>query len=173
MKYFPVIFFLIWLYVACNRNPDPEPFLPDDYWGEASAEKNGELWVAHPACWIDLVNNTNINIQIDSFYSGSYLAESLTIVAIPPFPGTYKILKSGPLPHSYLDISDGDQQLGLYLISESDSTNQMTLDSYDTLSKEIKGTFNLTFLVEHRPYSYSPDTIRFRDGKFHGKLIKK
>jgi hypothetical protein len=69
---------------------------------------------------------------------------------------------------------DADQPLGGYHILESDSsTNVVSLTAYDTLSKEIKGTFNLSFIVSGRPYPSYPDTIRLKNGQFSGKIIKK
>jgi len=180
MKYFIYFFAAISILSACNKKADIEPVLPPNYWGEATAEKNGQLWSAHPGCWIDLVDKKSIVVELDSFFKGRrlyYLAESLIIAKIPPIPGTYKVERSfvdTAGTNSHFGFWDDDQPLGLYNILESDSaTNRVTLASYDTLTKEIKGSFNLTYIVVNRPYPHTPDTIRFRNGQFHGKLVKK
>ena len=177
-----LFFFLatIVLLNACNKKSDPEPVLPGNYWGEATGYKNGVLWSSYPACWIDLIDKNTITVELDSFYKGYrlyYARESLIISKIPPFPGTYKVEKfklNVTNVYSHLSFWDDDQLLGEYDILESDSnTNLVTLQSIDTLSKEIRGSFNLSYLVQHRPYPNAPDTIRFKNGMFHGKIIKK
>ena len=175
MKYF-FYFALISLFLACGKNQE-KPSLPENYWGEASAERNGKPWATNPVCWINIVNKTNVIIELDSFINNYYLKESLIIFDIPPFLGTYKVnkLTAAKDLNSSLSMWDADLSIGGYTLLESDSnTNRVTLTSYDTLSKEIKGTFNLTYIVvPPGPYPDYPDTIRFRNGKFHGKLIKK
>lgn len=178
MKYAFWALVIVAIYANCKKNePNTPPPLPSSFWGDASAQKNGKPWTANPSCWIDIVDKKTINIELDSFLNGYYLTETLFFEGVPPKTGTYKVLKwtfpkDGNL-NADLTYSDADLALGDYDILETDSTNYLTLSSYDTLSKEIKGSFNLTFIVHKRPYSNAPDTIRFRDGKFHGKLIKK
>ena len=169
--YFAFISFLL----ACGRDPE-KPSLPNDYWGEASAERNGKPWTTNPACWIDRNDNTNIVVQLDSFIDNYYLKESLIILGIPPSLGTYSVHKLTVAKdlNSSLSMWDADLPIGGYSLLESDSNNnQVTLSSYDTLSKEIKGTFNLTYIFVSKPFPNYPDTLRFRNGRFHGKIIKK
>lgn len=170
-NFFPFLFLATLL--SCTPTPE-KPSLPADYWGEASALRNGELWKANPACYISPRNKTNLIISIDSFIQNYYLKESLGIVDIPPVVGTYPIKTltgEESSPYSTLTMWDADLPLGEYRMLESDSlTNRFTLLSYDTLTKEITGAFNLSFLVSHLPYPSYPDTIRFKNGYFHGRL---
>ncbi len=180
MKYSICLLTAMIIFTACDKKTDVEPVLAEDYWGGASAEKDGEAWIAYPACWINLIDKKNIVIEIDSFAKGQrlyYLKESLVIDKIPPMSGTYQVEKSfvdtaGTNAHfSYWNY---DELLGIYNILESDSaTNRVTLASYDTLTKEIKGSFNLTFLAQTRSFPEAPDTVRFKNGTFHGKVVKK
>lgn len=165
------------LHTACT-DPDPaSPSLPDDYWGEASAQKNGQPWTANPSCFIDIIDEETINIALDSFSDGYYLKEGLYFREVFPEVKTYEVSKWSAVKDgktdAFLNYWSGDQSLGAYDILETDTTNRLTLELYDTLSKEIKGRFDLTFVVRKRPYPSAPDTIRFREGKFHGKLHKK
>jgi hypothetical protein len=110
----------------------------------------------------------------------NHLAEGLGFFAVPPTPGVYTVHKLiydvnvlEPLNSSFT-LWDDDQGLGGYDVLESDSaTNQIVLASYDTLSKEIQGTFNVTYIVHGDHLPNLPDIVRIKDGKFHGKLIKK
>jgi hypothetical protein len=161
-------------FTACGKSPEPVP-LPPDYWGEVSAERNGQLWTAHPACFIDLIDKTNLVISIDSFQTGAYLKESLSLYDIPPTPGTYRVYRREAANlkklNSALSTWESDTSTGLYQLVEADSnTNRVTLFSYDTISKEIKGSFNLTFWAKDKPFPSYPDTIRLKNGKFHGKI---
>ena len=172
MKNFVFCVFISFFLACCS---DPEkPSLPDDYWGEASAERNGKPWITNPACWIDRNDNTNIVVQLDSFIDSYYLKESLIILGIPPFLGTYKVHKATAAIelNSSLSMWDADFPIGGYILLEADSnTNLVTLASYDTLSKEVKGTFNLTYVFVSKPFPDYPDTLRFKNGKFHGKIL--
>lgn len=172
-----LLFFVLLCIFSCKKTPDivDVPLAPE-FWGEASAEINGRLWTAHPACFIDRIDKKSIEVHLDSFNHG-YLKEVLIMGFIPAHTGSYQVFKfdiNSTMLYSHLGFWKDDEDLGLYSILESDSSsNQVTLESYDTLSQEIKGSFNLTYIVEERPYSYSPDIIRFRNGKFHGRLVEK
>jgi hypothetical protein len=177
MKRLFFLFAILGCFNTCKKEPPPEPSLPDGFWGEASAEREGKLWKAYPSCWLDLIDKETIAIHLDSLHNKRYLTEILSFTHVPPIPGDYRVFPLDTTPaklHSSLSFWDEDQPLGLYQILDADSTNNwIALESYDTLSREIKGKFSLTFIVEHRPYPYSPDTVRFRNGRFHGKIVDK
>jgi len=91
--------------------------------------------------------------------------------------GTYPVLDNPPQLRDSVERAkyyylDQDVLYGVYKVLESDTTNAITISSYDSVSREIKGTFNVTFVPEHLPYPGAPDTIRFRNGQFHTKIIK-
>lgn len=172
MKFILLVYIIF--FTACEKSPEPVP-LPPDYWGEASAERNGQLWTAHPACRIDIIDHTNLIVELDSFQYGNYLKESLVLNGIPPMPGTYRVFRKEfstlTKLNSGLSLWESDQNVGLYELVEVDSnTNRVTLLSYDTISKEIKGSFNLAFWAKDKPSPSYPDTIRLKNGKFHGKI---
>lgn len=172
---------LFWILVAAVcfaacKDPKPEPTsLPEGFWGTASALQNGKPWAATPFCRIDLIDGETLTIQLDSFWHGDYLVEALDFYKIPPMSGTYDIFprNTDEKPRSDFHYWDYDVVLGSYKILETAKPNQLVIESYDTASEELKGTFDLVFLVSKRPYPTAPDTIRFREGKFHGRIHKK
>jgi hypothetical protein len=176
--YMKSLFSLFSLVAITSCAPTPEkPSLDEGYWGEASALRNGETWRTNPACWISQIDKTTLIVQLDSFIDKYYYKEGLIINGIPPQVGTYPVkkFKGNEINlHSVLSMWDYDLPLGGYHLLESDSnTNRVTLLSYDTLTRELTGSFNLSFLVSGRPYPSYPDTIRFTNGFFHGRLEKK
>ena len=68
---------------------------------------------------------------------------------------------------------EADLALGYYTVLESDSSSFVTLTSYDPVTKELRGTFDITFIVAHRPYAGAPDTLRVRNGVFHTRVRDK
>jgi len=119
MKYLILGLIVMNLCLSCKKHAEEPPPISADYWGEASALKNGKPWAAHPVCWND------------------------------------------------------DESLGGYDVLETEHTNQIVLEALDTISKELRGTFNLTYIIHGDHIPGWPDTVRLTDGKFHGKLIKK
>lgn len=178
MRHFILLFFIITLCNSCKKdqNNAVPTTQPPNYWGEASAEKNGLSWEANPVCKTDIIDSNTINIQLDSFVNGFFLKESLTFHAVPRAAGSYDVFKlSEPYDGktaAYLFYWEDDVPLGIYHLIEGDTINHLVLESFDSNTKELKGNFELTFLVEHRPYPTAPDTIRFTNGRFHGRLYK-
>jgi len=52
--------------------------------------------------------------------------------------------------------------------------NYFTLDSYDENTKDMKGTFNVTFVVtSYGDEKDFPDTLRLTEGRFQTRLLPK
>lgn len=68
---------------------------------------------------------------------------------------------------------DSDVALNSYYTVDSED-NYLQIDSYNAKTQEIKGTFQLTFAVRKNrsPGDPLPDTLRFRNGRFHTKIIR-
>jgi hypothetical protein len=71
---------------------------------------------------------------------------------------------------------DGIIVCTLYNVLEQDSLlNNITITSYDSATKEIKGTFEVSFLMDTTlNKSCNPgalDTVRVRNGEFHTKIF--
>ena len=103
--------------------------------------------------------------------------ESIEIHKIPFSSGTYPIVNTIPQDDDGLVGAgfwhvDQDVIYSSYKILESDSSSFVTLTSYDTISQEIRGHFDLTFIKDQaNPEFDFPDTIRFRNGAFHTKVF--
>ncbi len=158
---------------ACYRTPPPEDNSP--YWGTTEAIKNGTPWVGEPFSFVNINHGKGLEIIIDSVYTSGFRKESLSFSKVPFQPGKSPLVNTFPqtddgLAGAHYFILEDDIILGNYTVLESDSSSFITLTSYDSTSKELKGIFDITFIVDHRPNASYPDTIRFRNGRFHTRL---
>jgi hypothetical protein len=159
--------------VSCHKK---EPFIDNSpYWGELSLLKNNMKWVGKPFAEKDLLKG--FGLELDSLDIFGVRRESISFTKIPYKTGTFALNNTIPQNDDSLIgagyfIVDDDVSLGNYLVLESDSSSFITITSYDSLSNEIKGTFDATFIVEQKPDASYPDTVRFRNGVFHTKLIR-
>jgi hypothetical protein len=173
------IFFAILVAIglaSCDKTPESYP-LPSYYWGNASALLNGQNWIGHPFAGVHINNIKGFSININVLDgSNIYKLEELNFAQIPFVPGKYALHNPVPgvnddLTRGAYFILDDDVTLGNYIVLESDSSSFITLMSYDSLAKEVKGTFDVTFIVDHKARPDSPDTIRFKNGQFHTKFV--
>ena len=177
MKHF--LFLMLWATIFFSCKKDPVPVVePSPYWGESSATINGKAWAAWPSAWVNLIHKNNWFIVIDSFDRFNILRQGLTLKKVPFTPGIYPVVNAAPQLNDSLVGADftyweADLALGYYTVLESDSSSFVTLESYDPTTKELRGTFDLTFIVSHRPYTGAPDTLRVRNGRFHTKVRDK
>jgi len=68
--------------------------------------------------------------------------------------------------------SDGDVTIAYYLVSKK-SASYINIDSYEINTKEVKGTFDITFVADGtsaRTRAIYPDTIRFTGAKFTTRI---
>lgn len=173
MRYSLFCFLAITLYISCKKDP-PQPVEPSPFWGEASATINGKVWTAQPTAVVSFPHGHGWDIAIDSFEFG-ILREVLGIYKLPFTPGTYPVINTiaqvnDSLVGGGFSYWTGDQSDGRYTVLETDSSSFVTMQSYDSITKELRGTFDLTFIVFHRPYPAAPDTLRVRNGMFHTKV---
>lgn len=176
MKTLCKLLLLLFFITSCKKEPKISP--PNDpHWGEAMAGKNGILWTATPYAAANRNVGYGLDILIDSLDEYHLLRERLSFYKVPIIPGTYLVSNTLPqtndsLVGSALFYVDVDILYGVYDILEADSSSFITLISYDTVTKEIKGTFDVTFIASIKPYPGAPDTLRLRNGTFHTKVIK-
>lgn len=170
------LFALIVYFFSCKEEipPAEEAHV---YWGTINVEKNGTTWVASPSVSIHSKLRDRLNLSFTSFDMYGFKNEKCSIFKVPSYPGTYvlqntSIQENDSLIGSNYFFVDYDLILGYYNVLEADSSNFVTVLSYDTLSKEVKGTFDITFIVAQRPYAGAPDTIRLHNGVFHTKVLK-
>ncbi len=177
MKYTLFSLIGIALLISCKKDPAPVKE-PSKFWGEASATVNGEAWAAQPTAFVNLIYGNNWSIVTALFDQSGILRESLELTKVPFTPGTYPIVNSDPQINDSLVGADftyweDDLALGLYTVLESDSSSFVTVDSYDSTTRELRGKFDITFIVAHRPYPGALDTLRVRNGVFHTKVREK
>lgn len=160
---------------ACEKDPPWND--PDPHWGTVTALKEGKFWKATGfAEHLTAIPNT-LYMQLDSLSGGGNIVEKCAISKLPLKVGTYPIAKTA------ININDNkvganfyfkndDELLGYYETPDVDSSGFITLLSYDSVTQEIRGTFELTFIANHKPFGIGPDTLRLRNGSFHTKIIK-
>jgi hypothetical protein len=114
------------------------------------------------------------------YNSEGFLRQELLFIKIPTIPGHHKII---PYKLNYCDdrdpaygvlytsVSDGDVAGDQYQVLSTED-NYIDIEDYNAVSKEIKGTFQVTFTLESKGYGHNlPDTLRFTEGRFHTKII--
>ena len=157
------------LFIACKKDPEPSR-----YWGEATAIINGKPWTAHPIAWLSPVSGNNCLIEIDSIDQFAALRQGLDFFKVPFKPGTHPVVNSDSqvddtLVGADFYYLDYDVLYGNYKILEADSSSFVNLQSYDSITKELRGSFNLTFIATLKPAG-EPDTLRVRNGTFHTRV---
>ncbi|MFN0215891.1 MAG: hypothetical protein ACKVT2_16655 [Saprospiraceae bacterium] len=169
------IFLLALILTTCKKSNTEIPF-PSHYSGTATVEKNGMLWTAYPFAAVNPRVKNTLNIGLDSLDAFRTLWEKIALLTVPTVPGTYPVLTNDlqerdPIVGASLLYTEADLVYGYYGVLIADSSSFVTLLSYDTISREIIGTFELTMIAFNKPYPSAPDTIRLRNGKFNTKVL--
>ncbi len=159
---------------SCKKDKVKYPDFPEGRWGTAEAKRNGEDWAG--ACYsrFDAENPGFFGVNFGVYNNNYYYLGSLSFSNIPPQVGSYVVTKRVLWEYEgargYYSIFDIDVPLGDYNIINGAESNYIAIDSYDTVSREIKGRFEVTMLVNKRPSADAPDTVRFTQGTFHTRL---
>lgn len=171
----------------------PLPRLPN--WGYLTADMNGSDWsrtyknayqVTHGVVsYLDEPQGVFYGISSMLYTAEGYNRQHLAFENIPFLPqiGRHKLAscisyegcKSNDKPKVALFelLSDGDVAGDSYYTVDSED-NYIQIDSYNAKTEEIKGSFQLTLVGAGNPRSSSvlPDTLRFRNGRFHTRIIR-
>lgn len=179
MKSIYFLFLSLFFFISCGDDDlmPPVEEEPSPYWGEISALKNGEPWTASIYATINDTHGAEnwLHLIVSLFDETDIPREGLSFVKIPIGTGTYPVFfadiqeddgKAGAL-HSILDF---DVLLAAYYPIERDSTNVITISEYDEASGEVKGAFEVIFVVDWKSESSFPDTVRFTNGVFHTRI---
>lgn len=161
--------------LSCNK----EEIELDEYWGEASATKNGSDWMPLPHAGISNING-KLFVSCNTYSGEGYHRELLHLFKIPLIEGNYKIERTEVRDEDdkigakfFTSVDDGDVTGDIYYISDADSLNSVSITKIE--GDEVWGAFNLTMYrdttraVQHPNV---PDTLVFTDGKFHTKILK-
>ena len=165
--------------VACRE--DDEGMLRYENDGEAEVLLNGELWspqIARAATEECFENR--IGIVLEYYNDAGIRNKSLSIANIPLADARY-VIQDLPLTGQScsqdivyglfsLPIGDGDI-VGDYYTPIKDANNYITITSYDTRKREIRGTFEISLAYNElegygRKVLDAPDTVRFTEGEF-------
>ena len=139
--------------------------------GDTTALINGENW--------DGFNEMRPMSDMEGYFhipsatgdiGGSH--DRLRIFNLPYKEGKYIVYRTNGVNNdslvgaSYSTIIGGDQPSGSWSVPEmSDSSSYVEITFYDECSQKVEGIFNLTLVG-----GPEPDTIRFENGQFEGKI---
>lgn len=180
MKTYIKYFLFSVVLVSCRSEEEPS-LISGYYWGEASAFKNSEKWLPLVIGVSSYDDDGSFSISLnDTLYNQGLWIESLFISSLTAEVGRFEIHLSSDesnkvdlLTASF--ITRLDDVLGdVYEVDES-ATNFVEILTYDSLSKEVSGRFEVTFILsdDNEWTLDSPDTIRFTGGVFHTRILDK
>lgn len=180
-----VIIFSTFIFANCKKDSnEPE----GNYFGYAKATINGNIITYNKCAANFLINNTDsIGLSFER-WEGLILKEKIGFQKIYKnatnsqriYKYTYVNNQIEKLSSGYYTLrDDGDVLCDVYDVYETDSLqNFITITSYNTQTKEIRGTFQATYLIDSarlatigRCRATAPDTIRIRNGEFYTKFF--
>jgi hypothetical protein len=185
IKYSILLIFL--LFNSCKKEDELPKF---NTWGTLSVFYNGDnnyFKNQISGYKLNVCDNQIIGISMKRYNkSNPYFAtDSFIWGDIPTRKGFYKIkdlgqrLSCSEVPNTvevgtYYNINEGDTGIQQYtVLNTSKENNYLQIDEYNKETKEIKGRFQVTFVLKYLPkYRKSdPDTVRFTNGVFHTKVL--
>ena len=174
-----LVSFCIFIFAKCKKD------IPEEqYFGYAKAEINGTI-VNFNKVRGNLLYNLEDSLALNfEKWDGLILKEAISIQKIYKrtnlpqriYKYDYTAIRIEKLSSSYYTLrDDGDVLCDIYNVHEPDSLqNYITITSYNSQTKEIRGTFQATYLIDPtrskcRPGA--PDTIRIKNGEFNTKIF--
>lgn len=164
-------------------------------WGSASALVNKEKWGSIYPGFFQAIRaiggtygtaipcqNEYYMISIDLYNNNAFHRESFDFVKVPFTKGKHNItdfnfqcVVDEPVAYgSFWTLgNDGDVSQDNYDVLETED-NYIVIDFYNTNTQEVKGSFQVTFVINRRSAnnpSSLPDTLRFTNGIFHTKIL--
>jgi hypothetical protein len=190
-QFVKILILLIFSFCGCDFGryyPPTNPSL-----GTLRAKMNGQEWnetykhayqvvqcaIVPPSTALPC-NDDRLDLLSELYSPEGYLRQKLYFIKIPRLKGRYQIV-----PSVYLHCNEQDPVYGeLYTLNQDGDVvgdvyntlegadNYFQIDKIDNQTQEIKGSFQLTLVMEKRgDESRLPDTLRFTDGKFHAKIL--
>ena len=164
--------------VATTITPIPGAYSVN-YWGDISATRQG-VPLQNPR--IAAISRTPCNqhafdVTITEFDDDGDKLSSLTLFNIPK-----KATTSTRFKVDYQSLYCGSDTIGCTFTATSDQLpwgtykplagkdTQLVIQSFDTISGEIKGTFSVMMLPDRRQDASAPDILQIKNGKFLTKL---
>lgn len=187
MKYLSLCIFSISILLLTACDDFTLPRQPS--WGYLTANVNGKDWSKTYKNAYQIIQGWNDNNSIAESCSLISILNSpngagrqeLSFQNIPCKKGRYTIIKNSPDNNQYSGfvygafytlVSDGDVSGDTYRVLDTEEA-YLQIDEIITKTKEIKGTFQVTFVINQpRRHVALPDTLRFLNGRFHTKIIE-
>ncbi|GAB2606145.1 hypothetical protein GCM10027190_61980 [Spirosoma areae] len=151
----------------------------DQYWGEVSALRQGQpLQNARIAAASRApCTQHKFDLFITEFASNGEKLTSLTLLNVPKKPGVsvrfkvdYQSLYCGTdTIGSTFTATTEELPWGIYKPLNGVAT-WLSIESFDSLSGDIKGTFSITMIPDKRKKTTGPDTFQIKNGRFATKL---
>lgn len=166
------------IFIGCKKDPNKNL-----YFGTASAKFNGQSWTAGKVgCGIGITcPKGKLTFAFYVYNQQGFLREKLVFQAIPVGTGVYTLnpanfndpLCKDTVPYSsyFTHQDDGDVSLDSYNAIPS-LNNYFAIEDYNERTKELRGSFAVTFKIFTRQAPNSPDTIRVSNGSFNTKILE-
>lgn len=172
---------LIGLLLGCMGkpvSPTPPNAYSADYWGTVSAMRDGKP-LQNPRIWAATrtpCNDHAFDIFITEFNDRGQELITFSLANIPQRVGKLSQFRA-----DHKNLFCTTDTLGSTLITKiqagfvgtykpSQWGNQLIISSFNSVKKEIKGTFFLQMSVDERKTASAPDSIKINRGQFHTKL---
>lgn len=169
---------LIAITISCKKEKSE---LVGRYFGEITALKNNANWSTKYVS--GLVNypcfEGKLSVDFLTFNSEGFMRETMTLFNIPKEKGTFKISRVNPSNYCIdssvqafyaTKLDDGDVLGDTYEVLPEQ--NFINIISYNPVTKEIKGSFQVSFIIVNRINPLAADTIRFRNANFKTKVFQ-
>ncbi len=193
MKKKHFLYFILFFLFSCKK--ESNTLVSKYWWGEVTGVTlNGSSWPSQKDWNIKIAGRkfdttANCNFRAGSVLIATYQGndlwrETIGIGAIPLKVGKFIFTNNDPinnLPGTcllgatlFLSTADGDADVGDY-VSTTGIESSVTISSYDTITSEVRGSFDITFVKKYRSsdyYTNYTDTVRFNNGQFHTRWIK-
>ena len=151
-------------------------YTPDYSGGRATALRNGEHWEGVGRGY-DNVFGIGVDMSYKVYNQAGERRQSIVFIKIPLEIGTYPLYyKTGQEPDSLVGCSfytlraDGDVIEDALVVLEDERFSNLTVESYDAETRQLKGEFEVKLYVDPaiRPKSNPQlaDTLHFTNGRF-------
>jgi hypothetical protein len=177
MKQIIVLFIAFWMLGAKCKKDDYDGI----YFGYGKAIINGNT-INFDKIRANLYNSNpdSISVVLER-WTGGIKKEGISFFKIKvssnsPQPIHKAISGLNLLVSNYNTVTaDGDVVCDYYYVFEPDSLqNHITITSFNSVTKEVRGVFQATYLIDPlrtKCNPSAPDTIRIRNGEFYTKIL--
>lgn len=175
-----IIFMAVLFCVAsCEKEKEKSPYI-----GEATATKDGKQWTAYTyvSTYKQDKNQLELVLAVADEKDINIIREKLILLNLNIEEGSHQLDTMGPSffkthfgAFYATSVDDGDVTGDVLYSPPKNEHNYVIVDSYDTVSCELKGRFNmyLVFGWGRPKFDQSlPDTLWFRDGTFNVRIKK-